>query len=238
MESNIIYAWPPATGLASSSPFCLKAIYAAKYLGVPFKTKIVGTRMPTWVKRGKLPVAEFGATQIEDSSQIMWHLDQVSGGKLYGVDEKTKAANFLLEEWCDEFFERFAPYYRWTEDKYFAPFANDAFGRAPFFVRKVVIPAIRKSFVKLLNNETIGSGTEQERLEIFKKSLFILEQQLGPKKFLVSESPMAADFSIYPTIKILLNTNVVEVLPALTASKPLMAWVKRMDDVLGVKSAV
>ena len=80
--------WPEADGLATSSPYCLKVLYALKYKKIPHRVEYAIHQLPKWMKRGKLPVAEIGAEQIEDSTSILRELDQLDSQapKLYPAD--------------------------------------------------------------------------------------------------------------------------------------------------------
>lgn len=227
-----LHIWAGCDLLASSSPFCLKVIDALKYKHVPFELKVAKMGPPKWARRGTLPVAEIGSMKVEDSTRILQALDRVfpESPRLYPEDPALRADTLLLEEWSDESFELFAPYYRWAKDHHWATFSQKAFASMPMPVRKLILPQIRKQFVKELSCRGIGMDTEQERVEQFIESISILEQRLSRSAFLVTGAPTAADFAVYPVLKLLQHGKISELLPHFQKSERIVGWIQAMEN--------
>src|SRR4051812_30317552 len=99
-----LFMWPEADGLPSSSPYCLKILYALRYKGVAHD---VTYGLPSWSTTGKLPAAELGEQKLEDSSVILRALEDFErdvSPRLYPADAGQRAEALLLEDWADDSF--------------------------------------------------------------------------------------------------------------------------------------
>ncbi len=225
-NSIVIHLWPPSDGLPSSSPYCIKVLKALEFKKLPYQIVLAKLGAPKWARHGMLPAAELKGQKVSDSTAILKALDKLypDTPKLYPADAQLRAETLLLEEWADEWFSGFAPYYRWTIDRHFTPFAEQCFAAIPTAMRMVVVPLLRRSAVKQLKSDGIGLNTEEERIERFKEGLWLLEQRLAKKPYLVCDQPTAADFAVYPALAIIINGKLDELSRYVAASAPLTKW--------------
>ena len=226
-----LHIWPPADQLPSSSPYCVKVVKALEYKRLSHEVQVAKMGAPKWARRRLLPVAEFAGRKIEDSTFILKALDDVypNTPRLYPLDPVLRADTLVLEEWADEWFALYVPFYRWTLNHNFKTFAAQAFDAIPLAARKLVVPLIRRGFVKTLRERWIGLDTEAERLAHFKDAISILEARLSKNAFLVLAQPTAADFAVYPILKMILNGKIAELSKFVEASIPVMGWLQRIE---------
>lgn len=233
MAENLIYVWAGTDGLCTSSPFCLKAVNAAKYKKIPHKLKYVGARFPQWAKRGKLPVVDFNGRKIEDSTNILHALDEIApDSKLYPDDPMLRADVFLLEDWADEALVQFGIYYRFLRNHNYDRFAKQAFGKAPRLIQLLIRRSLQGATRKFFDLHGMAHLSDQERAEIFDRHLWALEQRIQKNSFLVTHIPTAADFAIHAMLKVALASEIVELAPIIRQHKTLIDWMERMDKLV------
>jgi glutathione S-transferase len=227
-----LFIWPEADGLASSSPYCLKVLYALKFLGIPHKVEYAIHQLPSWMQRGKLPVAEIGTAGIEDSSNILRTLDSLIGTthRLYPLDPSQRADTVLLEDWADETLTPYLVYYRWAVPTHFSKFFPQAFRFVPEDIRGRAADAALEFHMQLFRERGMAYATEDERQEYLGAALDILEQRLQQRDFLVGETPSAADFAAFPPLQIAVQARISELVPGISARNAVVRWMKKMNE--------
>ena len=233
MKSEVIlFMWPEADGLASSSPYCLKVLYALKYKKIPHKVEYAIHKLPAWMKRGKLPVAEIGTKQIEDSTSILHELDQLDSDspRLYPKDPDQNAETTLIEEWADETLTLPMVYYRWAKPEHFSKFAPQVTRFAPEEMRQKAADAALEYHLAMFAERGIGQAPEEERRENYARALGVLEQKLTRNSFLTGPGPTAADFASFPSLQIALAGRLSELSSAIEARPRISAWIESMRE--------
>lgn len=72
-----LHQYPPAFGLSSLSPFCIKVEAYLRMAGIPFES--VPEVNPWKGPRGRMPYIEARGEKIHDSDQILEYLEARSG---------------------------------------------------------------------------------------------------------------------------------------------------------------
>ena len=216
--------------LSSSSPYCVKALDAARFKGISCDIVYFKTKMPKLATRGLLPVASIKGVVVEDSTEILHELDKAfpSSPLLFPKEPLHRAQTMLLEDWCDESFCKFVPAFRWGFDKYFDDFEKIAFGNLPLPLRIVVPPIFRRGVKKrvqsLLSLGMVGMVAR------FGEHVEILDSLLSEKPFLTGESANAADISCYSVLRNLQEPLIQEIQAMLTPR--IRNWMEKMQILL------
>ncbi len=238
-QQNEIFVWGGIPGLVRSfSPFCMKAIYAAKLKGIHPKITTVAMKMPTWAKRGTLPIAIINGKNVEDSSQILLELDQDFSIKplLYPIDPKLRLETKFFEDWADEYFSSFGVVYRWKDDEHFEAFVKKAFGKVPALIRALILPKIRKETIEAHAYRTIGGSSRKERLELYRQAIDLIAYRLGEKPYLIFEELTAADLAVYTCIEQVYRVSAIpELIAIIDQHSNLKAWMKRLEQQLTIE---
>ncbi len=235
MNQDTIYVWGGTRAIKSFSPFCMKAIYAAKLKGISPKIAYVTLAMPAWAKKGTLPVATLQGQNIEDSSAIFTTLDTLYPQQplLYPKDESLKLETHLLEDWADEYLASLGVVYRWKVDQNYNKFAKDAFGKMPWVLRTFVLPLIRKETVNTYAYRTAGAASDAERLELLQRAVKIVAHKLGQKPFLIYDQITAADLAVYCVFEqAAWVSEIKDVIDTLHQYPLLLEWMNRIKTTL------
>ena len=86
---------------------------------------------------------------------------------------------------------------RWGDDKGWAMVKDLFFGTAPWPVRVLVAPLIRRSVIKNLKGQGIGRHSTEEQLKIARKDLEALSVLLGDKPYFFGDTPSSFDATAY-----------------------------------------
>lgn len=228
----ILHMWPEADGLASSSPYCLKVLYALRFKKIPHRVEYAIQKLPEWMKSGKLPVAEVGSKNIEDSTSILSELDRLdtTSPRLYPTDPALNAETTLLEDWADETLTLHMVFARWANPAHFSKFAPQAFRFAPEAMRQKFQDAALEYHLEIFKERGIFYASDEQRRENFERALGVLEQKLTGKSFLTGSQPTAADFAAFPCLQIGLAGELTEMAEPIRARPTLLGWMSRMEE--------
>jgi glutathione S-transferase len=232
--SNIeVFVWAAAEGLPSTSPFCLKVIYALRLKELPHTITVVD-RPPDWATRQKLPVIEIDGERIEDSTTILKRLDVLfpDTPRLYPTLSQQKAEVLLVEEWADQSLYWFLVLSRWSVDANFDRFASIIFGKLPPHLQQIIPPAARENNLTRLGNLGLLQLTPEERYERVREVGWILEQRLASNPYLSGEVITAADLSVFPVIQLMITCEFVDLVGLFDAFPQLKQWLARLEKQL------
>jgi glutathione S-transferase len=227
-----LYSWPPADGLPSSSPYCLKIQYALQAYGVPHRVEYVKGRLPEWIISGRLPAAEIDGARLEDSTSILKALARArpAAASLYPVNAARAAETNLLEEWADEVLALQLVYHRWAVEKNFARLMPQAFGPEPSPRRDEFVKAALDFHMSVFRDRGIAALTDEERLARFAEMLEVLEQRLARGPFLTGNEATAADFAVFCPLHVMRAAEIAELTGPLGRHRPIQDWMKRMAE--------
>lgn len=204
MENTMItlYQFGTFYNLPDPSPFCLKVDAFLRLAKLPFETK-AGMEHMRKAPKGKLPYIDDGSNRVPDSEFIIQHLKNSHADTINQhlcdaqlTDEQLAIAHActkMLDEnlyWC-------LVSSRWSDDKGWAIVKELFFGTAPWPVRTLVAPLIRRSVIKNLKGQGIGRHSAEEQLKIAGKDLKALSTLLGDKPYFFGDTPSSLDATAY-----------------------------------------
>lgn len=233
MKNIEVFVWSPFEGLPSSSPFCLKVIYALQYKKLDHRVTVVD-RPPNWVTRGKLPAVRIEGRTVEDSTNILKLLDELqpNGSRLYPTDERERAETLLLEDWSDEALYWLLVYYRWAVKENFEKFKVVAFKNLPAPLRFLIPTLIRKNTLNRLDAQGISKLPPEERLNRVNEAVWCLEQKLQDRNFLVNQTITAADLAVFSVLQIIEKSQFSDLSGIFTGCPLLHNWLTKLEETL------
>ncbi len=184
----------PHFGLPDGSPFCIKALVLLKMSELPFEvTKMNFGKAP----KGKAPYLQDGEKLIADSHFIQKHLETVYHIDFTGGYDDAKLANgWAIARMLEEHFYFLSMNIRWLRDENFWKGPYQFFAGAPAPIRPLIARMIRKKVAKTHHMQGLGRHTPEERFELAKGDLTVIEHQLGKNNFILGANPSAVDASV------------------------------------------
>jgi glutathione S-transferase len=230
LSELVVHVIPPAWGLPSIGPFCLKLEAHLRMIDVPYRSVVDAT--PFKAPKGKLPWIEHEGRRIGDSGFIIEYLNDRFGrdpdAALSAADRAVAAAfRRLLEEnlyWT-------IVYDRWMVDANWPITKETVLGRIPAAARVVVAPIARRGVRRQLAGHGIGLHSRDEIHSIGRKDIGALADFLGAKPFLMGGAPTSIDAVAYGLLANLAWPPVVSPLKDEVAKRAnLTAYLERMRD--------
>lgn len=216
-------------GLPDGSPFCIKALTLMKMSGLPFETKTMSfSKAP----KGKAPYLQDGTKLIADSHFIQKHLEAAHHIDFTGGYAEDKLANgWAIARMLEEHFYFLSMNIRWLRDENFWKGPYQFFAAAPAPLRPLIARVIRKKIAKTHHLQGLGRHTAEERLELAKGDLDVIERQLGKNNFLLGAKPSAVDASVFGFIWAAECPHFKSEIGDYIRSRPvLIAYLKRMQE--------
>lgn len=225
-----LYKFGPAFGLRETGPFVLKVMAYMKLAGIPFREHVQGD--PRKAPKKKIPYISDDGVEIGDSTFIIKHLkakfgDPLADGMSAYQLAKGQALKVMLEErtyWAGMI------YPRWVKTDHHQLIADTFFGEIPSFLRMFVFRMVAKGVAKSAMGQGIMHHSDAEIYKLGVDDIKTVETILGTQKFILGDKPAEADATVYA----FLHGMSAEVFPTpiqahIRASKPLMAYLNRMD---------
>jgi len=194
-----LYAFEPAFGLPSASPFVVKTMIHLTIAKQPYDIEIAFDLESA--PKGKLPYIRDDDRLIADSELIRQHLET-----RYGVDfdpglsprEVADGVAFtrLVEDhlyWC-------ALYDHWHVDEHWAIIKPLLFNSLPPDQLDAVAGAVREQILRDLHGQGLGRHNHEELMTFAKNNLDALADRLGGGPFWFGDSLTSADAAIAPQI--------------------------------------
>jgi len=229
MAAIKLYQFGPAGGHESGSPFCIKLHYAMRYKRLPFETVNLATpnQRKKYNPRGKLPVLEYNATLIADSTEAVRYLELHNPEpRLYPADERERAQALLLEDWADESLYWHVVYERWLIDDQYDKFAAEILAPMPALVRPLVKIIARRQSRANLVGQGLGRVKPEEQRKMLYDSLDWLDC-IADGAFLCGKELSIADVAVAAQVTCLLDPIAPVVGAEVRKRKRLMAWYDR-----------
>jgi glutathione S-transferase len=220
-----------ADGVESYSPFCVKAHRALRLAGLPYERR--HANRPDAFRRenptGQVPVLLVDGAPVCDSTRILQRVDALTGALTRGLDPRARAEAWLWEEYADASLSGFLVAARWADDRNW-PVVRDAyFGGAPWPVRALVAPKIRRRVVQGLVARDVwraGAAACWERLDM---ALDQLDARAPDRGFWVGPVPSVADIGIFAQLHSLRTRLTKPQAEAIAARARLSAYLDRVD---------
>jgi len=229
------------TGLStheSYSPFCLKVHRALKVAGLPYASR---HGRPSDFRSinpaGQVPVLVADGTPISDSTRILAHIVALKPAALnVGLEAATLAEAWAWEEFSDSVLNGFLVAARWADDRNWPLVRRAYFGRAPWFVRTLIAPSVRRRVVRGLVARDVWRTGAVACWERFQVALDQLEQRAPSRGCWLGELS-TADISLFAQLHSLRTPLTAWQAGQLATRKTLALYLDRVDQATAERRA-
>ena len=223
-------------GLQSYSPFCLKVHRALGATGLEYSSHRGTPRDFAHLNPlQQLPVLLVGEDEvIADSTRIVARIEQLSaaqgGPSLLPRDPRARAEAWLWEDHADRALNGYLVASRWADDRNWPLVRETYFKGAPWFVRKVIAPKIRRRVLaSLVARDFLRAGVEA-LWDDFRRVLDLLEARAPLAGFWVeNDGPTVADIAIFGQLHGLRTPLTAAQRRELTLRPALVDYLDRVD---------
>ena len=229
-----LYTFPEAFGLRNVSPFCLRVEMALAYLGLDFE--IVLEHDPRKSPKGKLPFIIDDGLTIPDSELIFQHLDQKTGGGLYGqLKPGEYGQGIAYTRLADDHLYWIMVASRWLDDSWFPNVQQGFFAAFPPLLRTLVGTVARRQMRQTYNLHGLGRHSFEEQQGFARRDLGALADALTGKSYLVGERLTVFDFSVASLLAGLIDNQPPTWVSTLATEYPaLQEYAERVQADVGV----
>jgi glutathione S-transferase len=218
-------------GLETYSPFCLKTHRALRYAGLSYERRI--GRAPADFKAlnptGQVPVLLVDGAPLADSTRILRRIDALTGAFTKSLDLRERAEAWLWEEFADTALNGYLVSARWAFDENWPRLCETFFGDAPWFVRKLIAPMVRKRIVRGLVARDVWRAGREACWSRFCETLDALEVRAPERGFWVSASLSVADVALFGQLRSLQTSLTPGHSEELSKRSRLCAYLDRVD---------
>ena len=185
-------------GLESWSPFCLKVHRALRTAGLSYESR--HGRMPADFKdlnpAGQVPVLVVDGKPISDSTRIVEKILALAP-QAFSVS----AEAWLWEDWADRALNGYVVAARWADPKNWPLLHDMYFGKAPWFVRSFVAPAVRRRVLKALEARDFLRHGPDALWSDFRRILDHLEERAPEGGFWLGGPLSIADLGLFAQLR-------------------------------------
>jgi glutathione S-transferase len=218
-------------GVESHSPFCLKAHRALRLAGLPYERR--HGKQPgafrAYNPTGQVPVLLVDGAPVFDSTRILERIDALTGALTRDLDPRARAEAWLWEDHADTALNGFLVAARWADDRNWPAVRDAYFGAAPWPVRALITPRLRKNVVGALVARDVWRAGAEACWERFGRTLDQLEARAPARGFWVGASASVADIAIFAQLHSLRTPLTRPQADALAARPGLSAYLDRVD---------
>jgi len=198
--------FPTAFGLRNVSPFCLRVEMALKHLGLPFE--IVLEHNPAKGPKKKLPFIRSNNEIIDDSELIYLHLDELTGGGLFGeLSPSEYGIGCAFTRLVDDHLYWLIVASRWLDDDWFPNVHEGFFKPFPPLVRHLISAVARRQVRKTLDLQGLGRHSLDQQRDFARRDLQALAQVLSNSPYIVGSKLSVFDFSVTSMLSGLLDNE-------------------------------
>ncbi|MET0384677.1 MAG: glutathione S-transferase N-terminal domain-containing protein [Polyangiales bacterium] len=143
---------PGLPGVETYSPFCLKAHRALRAAGLTYERRhaLRPDAFRAWNPTGQVPVLLIDGEPVADSTRILHRIAAFNPSWVRDLAPQPQAEAWLWEEFADTAVNAHLVSARWADARNW-PLTRDAlFAEAPWIVRRVVAPRVRKNILRAL----------------------------------------------------------------------------------------
>ena len=187
-------------GLVDPSPFVSKIHAFLKIANLEYKA-VASPKNLGKSPKGKLPFIMDGETSVGDSQEIIEYLN-----KKYNLDIDShlsaaqKASAYLYTKSLDENLYWCIVWSRWQHEATWQTVKPAFFKGIPFPISYIVPKIIRKKVIKSIYAQGTGRHSEQEIIEIARKTFVALSDLLADKDYFFGDKVSTFDASAYAFI--------------------------------------
>ncbi|HBG31746.1 MAG TPA: glutathione S-transferase [Gammaproteobacteria bacterium] len=223
-----LYQFPPAYGLSSASPFCMKVETWLRMTGLAYHP-LLGD--PRKAPKGKLPYIEDGDLKLGDSQLILDYLRaQYNVDPDAGLGAPQRALSMTITRMLEEHFYWVMLHGRWIDPQGWAVTREVFFGALPRPLREVVPRLVRRQLGRDLRGQGIGRHESPEIEAMGAEDMDALAILLGSRPFLLGDQAHSVDAVAHAFLAGTLAFPVDSLIKETVASHAnLVAFVERMN---------
>jgi glutathione S-transferase len=195
----VLWQYPPAFGLPSLSPFCVKIEAVLRLARLPYATRT--TNHPRRGPFGKMPVLVDRGEVVADSRAIVAHLARTRQDPLDGwLDPRRRATAHAVQRLVEEHLYFVIMYDRWVRDVGFAACRAAFAGAFPALVAPLALRALRGMLRRQCRGQGLGRLPEAMVYDHARRDVDAIEALLeGP--FFFGARPASLDAVLYAFLR-------------------------------------
>lgn len=199
-----LFSTPPAWGLPSFSPFCLKLDAYLRMAGIPYTARTGDMRKSP---KGKLPWIDDDGALLGDSSAIIDYLKKKHGDPLDArLSRDERARLHTLQRMIEEHTYFALAFLRWSSEAA-KPHLRAAFSKIlPPLVGGLIMGLIRKDVLKSAKSQGIGRHSHAEIIDRLRLDLEAVSLSLGESPYFFGDEPTSLDAILYGFLANMLET--------------------------------
>ena len=220
----------------SYSPFCLKVHRALGLAGLEYTSRHGAPHdFRALDPRGQVPILLVDDDVIADSTQILARIDQLAVRRgrtsLVPTEARARAEAWLWEDYADRALNGYLVAARWADGRNWPMVREAYFKGAPWFVKKLVAPMLRRKVMSALVARDFLRGGEKLLWDDYRRVLDCLEARAPLDGFwLGGGAPTVADVAIFGQLHGLRTPLTAAQARELTLRPALTDWLDRVDD--------
>jgi glutathione S-transferase len=218
-------------GIESYSPFCLKVHRALRAAGLEYERRLADrpdahkAHNPT----GQVPVLLVDGEAVADSTAILARIEQIAGRFAPTLDATKRAEAWLWEELADTTLSGYVVAARWADDRNWSRTRDAYFGKAPWFVRALVVPRIRARVMAALNAREVWRRGADACWKRFDTLLDQLEWRAPVRGFWLGDALSVADIALFAQLRSFATDLTPSQRDAIASRTELSAYLDRVD---------
>jgi glutathione S-transferase len=190
-----LHVLPPAFGLRNTGPFAFKCELALLHLKLDFE--LVESADPRTGPKGKMPYLNDDGTLVADSELILQHIDQKTGGGLYGhLTDTERAEGLAFTRLAEEHLYWIMVASRWLDDSWFPHLKAGFFAAMPFPVRHIAPAIARRQVRQTYHLQGLGRHTLEEQQGFARRDVDAIVKKVGGGPFLFGDKLTVFDFGV------------------------------------------
>jgi glutathione S-transferase len=219
----------------SYSPFCLKVHRALGLARLDYTSRHgsprdVGALNPAH----QVPILLVDDEVVNDSTRIVARIDQIATRmgrpSLVPKEPRARAEAWLWEDYADRALNGYLVAARWADDRNWPLVREAYFKGAPWFVRKMIAPQIRRKVVRSLVARDVLRAGHEALWDEHRRVLDVLEARAPLEGFWIgTDAPTVADISIFGQIHGLRTPLTAAQARELSLRPALTDWLDRVD---------
>jgi glutathione S-transferase len=190
---------PGLDGVESYSPFCLKVHRALRAAGLHYERR--HAQRPDAFRHfnptGQVPVLLVDGEPVTDSSRILQRIDALTGAFSRGLDATQQAEAWLWEDLADTALNGFLVSARWIDASNWPLVREAFFAGAPWVVRHVIAPRLRKQVEGVLIARDVVRDGWQACRQRYALGLDRLEARAPEHGFWIGDGLTVADLGLF-----------------------------------------
>lgn len=194
-----LYQLPALWDCFSSSSFCAKLEAFLRWQNIPYTAVTVHDMRGA--PKGKVPYIEDENGKLGDSSLIIEYLIKKHGlNPDASLTPEQKAIARSMRYMCEESIYWAGVFLRWVDEPGAEIIKKDVFGKAPAFVRWLIMPYLFKRISKQLYMQGMGRHSKEEIIAIACADLKALSDYLGSKPYFFGEAMTTLDLVVFSIV--------------------------------------